>query len=51
MAYNTLGELVLGWVPPQRPGPIDITGRFICLIRLSAKAHAADLFEAFRGYD
>ena len=49
MAFNTLGELVPGWVPPQRPGPMDITGRFVHLTPLSAQEHAADLYQAFRG--
>ena len=51
MAYNTLGELVPGWVPPQRLGPMDITGRFVHLTPLSAQEHAADLYQAFGGYD
>ena len=51
MAYNTLGELVSGWVLPQRPGPMEITGRFVHLTPLSAQEHAADLYQAFRGYD
>ena len=51
MTDNTLGELVLGWVPPKRPDPMAITGRFVHLTPLSAQEHSADLYQAFRGYD
>ena len=43
-----LGDVVKGWVVPQKPGPDQIAGQFVRLERLDADAHAPDLFQAFK---
>jgi RimJ/RimL family protein N-acetyltransferase len=38
-----------GWMPPARPGALELSGRHVRLEPLRAKTHAAELFEALRG--
>lgn len=44
------GDLT-GWQAPPAPGAAVLTGRYARLERLSAEAHAAQLFRAFDGAD
>ena len=41
-----IGEGLAGWSAPPRPGPGQLSGAWVELARLSAEAHAADLFRA-----
>lgn len=43
----TGGTDLTGWVPPPRPEPVAMQGRWVRLEPLSADAHAADLHRAF----
>ena len=43
-----LGEMVIGWTVPPKPGFERITGQHVALERLDADAHASDLFQAFQ---
>ena len=51
MVQVLLGPIVDKWVPPPRPSPQQFSGRFVHLEVLSAKCHAAELYQAFRGHD
>ncbi len=42
-----LGELVEGWVQPERPSGAVLTGQFAYLEPLDADKHSADLFKAY----
>lgn len=46
-----LGTPVRGWTPPPVPTGEPLTGRYVRLVKLSAEAHASDLFAAFEGHD
>ena len=43
-----LGEKVLDWTVPPKPGFERIGGQLVALERLDADAHASDLFQAFQ---
>lgn len=40
------GEEVVGWKDPPRPGPPEITGKYVRLERLNSNVHAADIHRA-----
>jgi len=46
MGEDRTGWPVPGWMPPPRPGPAVMTGRWVRLERLDPAAHAADLHRA-----
>ncbi len=46
-----LGTRVRGWTPPPVPTGAPLTGRYARLVKLSGDAHAAALFDAFKGHD
>jgi RimJ/RimL family protein N-acetyltransferase len=46
-----LGTPVRGWTPPPVPAGEPLTGRYARLVKLSADAHAPELFAASKGYD
>lgn len=46
MTQDRLGTPVANWVPPPRPGPAALDGRFVRLERLDPAAHADDLHRA-----
>lgn len=50
MTERSVGPLVLGFVPPPRPGG-DLTGAYVALERLDPARHADDLFCANQGHD
>ncbi len=50
-APRPLGQAVSEFTAPPLPGPDTIAGRFVCLERLNAEAHASDLFAANQGDD
>lgn len=43
-----LGDMLVGWTVPAKPGPDRIAGDCATLERLDADAHASDLFQAFQ---
>ncbi|MDF1872174.1 GNAT family protein [Vannielia sp.] len=46
-----LGFEVPGWTPPPRPDFAGLAGDWAAIERLSADAHAAELFHAYDGHD
>ena len=48
---QSTGASLAGWKAPGRPLPDRLDGRFSALARLSAEAHAADLYRSFSGAD
>ncbi|TMV61008.1 GNAT family N-acetyltransferase, partial [Thioclava sp. BHET1] len=45
------GWIVEGWSPPERPGPVEMQGRYARLERLDPARHGGDLYRAKRGAD
>lgn len=46
-----MGEELAGWTAPPLPGGVILEGEVVRLEPLVADQHAADLFQAFSGYD
>lgn len=51
MTTRDIGEAVPGWVPPPRPGPDVMEGRWARLERLEAGRHGAEVHAANRASD
>lgn len=51
MADTLLGQPVVNWVPPGRPGAAPLVGHHVRLEPLDAETHAFDLHAAFSGHD
>lgn len=51
MSEKKFGAALPGWTPPAAPVGEAMEGRFVRLERLSADAHAAELYDAYSGHD
>lgn len=51
MTEKKFGAALPAWTPPDPPTGEAMEGRFVRLERLSADAHAAELYDAYSGHD